>query len=113
MPPKQCKNRYKIRDLECNVEMDFNYKNKHNLKFHQDLRRQRKSIRYNVVGAPKNLFEAAAGKSSKLSKTGVLCTCIVLVKFPTRLYKMMGSQLASCNQRYLRTYVMTLILSDI
>ena len=73
MPPKQCKNRYKIRDLECNVEMDFNYKNKHNLKFHQDLRRQRKSIRYNVVGAPKNLFEAAAGKSSKLSKTGV-CT---------------------------------------
>ena len=42
--------------------MDFDY-----------LLRQRKSIRYNVVGAPKNPFEAAAGKSSKLSKTGV-CT---------------------------------------
>ena len=76
--------------VECNVEMDFDCKNKHNLKFHQDLLRQRKSIRYNVVGAPNNSFEAAAGKS--LSKTGV-CT-----EVPTRLYKMMGSQLASCNQ---------------
>ena len=71
MPPKERKNRYKIRCLECNVEMHFDYKNKHNLKFHQDLLRQRKSIRYNVVGAQKNPFEAAAGKSSKLSKTGV------------------------------------------
>ena len=53
--------------------MDFDYKKKHNLKFHQDLLRQRKSIRYNVVGAPKNPFEASASKSSKLSKTGV-CT---------------------------------------
>ena len=73
MPPKERKNRYKIRCLECNVEMDFDYKNKHNLKFHNDLLRQRKSIRYNVVGAPKNPFEAAVGKSLKLSKTGV-CT---------------------------------------
>ena len=54
MPPKERKNRYKIRCLECNVEMDFDYKNKHNLKFHQVLLRQRKSIYYNVVGAPKN-----------------------------------------------------------
>ena len=53
--------------------MDFDYKKKHNLKFYQDLLRQSKSIRYNVVGAPKNPFEAAAGKSSKLSKT-VVCT---------------------------------------
>ena len=53
--------------------MDFYYKKKHNFMFHQDLLRQRKSIRYNVVGAPKNPFEAAAGKSSKLSKTGA-CT---------------------------------------
>ena len=51
--------------------MDFDYKNKHNLKFHNDWLRQRNSIRYNVVGAPKNPFETAAGKSSKLSKTGV------------------------------------------
>ena len=55
------------------LKWNSNYKNKHNLKFHQHLLRQRKSIRYNVVGAPKNPFEAAAGKSSKLSKTGV-CT---------------------------------------
>ena len=52
MPPKERKNRYKIQCLECNVEMDFDYKKKHNLKFHQDLLKQRKSIRYNVVGAP-------------------------------------------------------------
>ena len=64
--------------------MDFDYKKKHNLKFHQDLLRQHKSIRYNVVGAPKNPFEAATGKSSKLSKT------VYVLKFPTRLYKMMG-----------------------
>ena len=73
MPPKERKTRYKIRCLACNVEMDFDYKKKDNLKFHQVLLRQRKSIRYNVVGARKNPFEAAAGKSSKLSKTGV-CT---------------------------------------
>ena len=54
--------------------MDFDYKKKHNLKFHQDLLRQRKSIRYNVVGAPKNPFEVSAGKSSKLSKTAGVCT---------------------------------------
>ena len=53
--------------------MDFDYKKNHNLKFHQDLLRQRKSIRYNVVGAPKNPFEASAGESSMLSKTSV-CT---------------------------------------
>ena len=102
MPPKERKNRFKIRCLECNVEMDFDYKNKHNLKFHQDSLRQRKSIRNNVVGAPKKSFEAAVGKPLMLSKTGV-CT-----EVPTRLYKLMGSQLASCNQRYLRIYVMTL-----
>ena len=91
MPPKELKNRLKIRCLECNVEMDFDYKNKHNLKFHQVLLRHRKSIRYNVVGAPKNPFEAAAGKSSKLYPR-----LVYVLKFPTRLYKMMGSQLASC-----------------
>ena len=30
--------------LECNVEMDFDYKKKHNLKFHLNLLRQRKFI---------------------------------------------------------------------
>ena len=50
--------------------MDFDYKKKHNLKLHQDLLRQRKSIRHNVVSAPKNPFEDAVGKSSKLYKTG-------------------------------------------
>ena len=71
MPPKESKNWYKIRCLECNVEMDFDYKKKHNLNFHKDLLRERKSIRYNVVGAQKKPFEAF--KCSKLSKTGI-CT---------------------------------------
>ena len=79
--------------------MDFDYK-KHNLKFHQDLLRQRKSIRYNVLGAPKNPFEAAVGKSLKLSKTGV-CT-----EVPRTALQVDG--IASCSQRYLRNYVMTL-----
>ena len=67
---KPRKNRYKIRCLERNVEMDFDYKKKHNLKFHQDLLAQRKSIRYCVVGAPKNSFEAAVSGKSLKSKTG-------------------------------------------
>ena len=37
MPPKERTNRFKIRCLECNVEMDFDYKTKHNLKFHKHL----------------------------------------------------------------------------
>ena len=101
-PPKERKNRYKIRCLECNIEIYFDYKKKHNLKFHHDLLRQRKSIRYNVVSAPKNPFEAAAGKSSKLSKTGV-CT-----EVPHTALQDDG--IATCNQRYLRTYVMTLYI---
>ena len=36
--------------------------------------RQRKSIRYNVLDAQKNPFEAAAGKSPKLSNKTVVCT---------------------------------------
>ena len=82
--------------------MDFDYKNKHNLKFHQDSLRQRKSIRNNVVGAQKNSFEAAAayGKSSKLSKTGV-CT---EVPIPTRLYKMMRFP-RKVRQHFLTKYI--------
>ena len=69
MPPKERTNRLKIRCLECNVEMDFEYKTKHNLKFHKHLLNKRKIIPYSVVGAPKNPFEVATGKSSKFSKT--------------------------------------------
>lgn len=54
MVQSKCLERSAKKCLECNAEMDFDYKKKHNLKFHQDLLRQRKSIRYNVVGAPKN-----------------------------------------------------------
>ena len=57
---------------------------------------------YNVVGAPKNPFEAAAGKSSKLSKTGV-CTEVPITA-------LQDDGIATCNQRYLRTYVMTLYI---
>ena len=66
MPPKQRKNRYKIRCLECkpNVEMNFDYKNRHNSRFHRDLLEKRKKITYEVVGAPKNPFVATKKKNS-------------------------------------------------
>ena len=83
--------------MQCWNGFRLPYKNKHNLKFHQDFLRQRKSIHYNVVGAQKNPFEAAAGKSSKLSKTGV-CT-----EVPHTALQVDG--IATCNQRYLRAYV--------
>ena len=66
MTPKERKNRFKIRCLECNVEMDFDYKTKHNLKYHQLLLNKRKIIPFSVFGAPKNPFEAATGKLSKI-----------------------------------------------
>ena len=62
MPPKERKNRFKSKCLECspNVEMDFDYKSKHNANFHNDLLKKCKQIRFEMVGAPKNPFEAAA-----------------------------------------------------
>ena len=64
MPPKERKNRFKNKCLECspNVEMDFDYKSKHNANFHNELLKKRKHIRFEMVGAPKNPFEAAARK---------------------------------------------------
>jgi hypothetical protein len=47
--------------------MDFDYKKKHNSKKHHDLLKQRKAIRYKVVGAPKNLFDTAARKVTVVS----------------------------------------------
>lgn len=67
MPPKERKNRYKIKCLECGVEMDFDHKKKHNSRKHQNLLKQRKVIRYEVVGAPKNPFEAASRKALGVS----------------------------------------------
>ena len=66
MPPKGRKNRFKIRCLECNpnVEVDFDHRNKHNSRFHNDLLKTRKHVRFEMVGAPKNPFEAAARKKS-------------------------------------------------
>jgi hypothetical protein len=62
MPPKDRKNRHKIKCLVCtpNVEMAFDHRSKHNLRFHQDMIKRRQYIRYQVVGAPRNPFEAAA-----------------------------------------------------
>ena len=65
MPPKDRSNRFKIRCLECNVEMDFDYNTKHNLKFHKHLLNKRNIIPYSVVSAPKNPFEVETGKFSK------------------------------------------------
>ena len=64
MPPKERKNRFKIKCLECspNVEMDFDYKSKHNANFHTELLRKRKHICFEMGNAPKSPFEAAARK---------------------------------------------------
>lgn len=62
MPPKGRTNRYKIGCLACTpkIEMAFDHRNKHNLRFHQDMIKKREHIRYQVVGAPRNPFEAAS-----------------------------------------------------
>ena len=72
MPPKGRKNRFKIRCLECspNVEIDFDHKSKHNSRFHNDLLKTRKHARFEMVGAPKNPFEAAARKKSNNTDEG-------------------------------------------
>ena len=53
MPSKGRKNRFKIRCLECNpdVEIDFDHRNKHNSRFHNDLLKTRKHVRFEIVGA--------------------------------------------------------------
>lgn len=62
MPPKDRKNRFKIKCLICtpNVEMTFEHRSKHNLRFHQEMVKRRKHIRYEVVGAPIKPFVATA-----------------------------------------------------
>ena len=65
MAPQKRTNRYKIKCLECNREMDMDYKNRHNVKFHKAIIAQHRTIRYEVVSAPKNPFEAAASKKKE------------------------------------------------
>ena len=77
MPRKEIrKNRYKIKCLVCtpSVEMDFDHRSKHNSRFHQDMLKSRKHIRYEVVGAPRNPFEAAAKRTREAEETNACVT---------------------------------------
>ena len=70
--------RYKIKCLICtpNVEMDFDHRSKHNLRFHQDMVKRCKHIRYEVVGAPRNPLEAAARRTVAQSTCVVTNACV-------------------------------------
>jgi hypothetical protein len=52
--------------------MDFDYRSKHNSRFHQDMIKRRKHIRYEVVGAPRNPFDAAAARKPLAQATSTI-----------------------------------------
>ncbi|CAB4025124.1 Hypothetical predicted protein [Paramuricea clavata] len=54
--------------------MDFDHRSKHNSRFHQDMLNSRKHIRYEVVGAPRNPFEAAAKRTREAEETNACVT---------------------------------------
>ena len=60
-----------------NAEMALDHRNKHNLCFHQDMIKKRKHIRYQVVGAPRNPFEAASHNTVAQSAYDMTNICIV------------------------------------
>ena len=53
-------NRFKIKCLECKTILDNDHRKKHNERVHADLIKQRKSIRWEVLNAPKNPFFASS-----------------------------------------------------
>ena len=57
--------------------MAFDHRNKHNLHFHQDMIKKCKHIRYQVVGAPRNPFEAASQNTVAQSTCDMTNICIV------------------------------------
>jgi hypothetical protein len=59
--------------------MAFDHRSKHNLRFHQDMVKRRQHIRYQVVGAPRNPFEAAARNIVAQSACDVTNVCIAPV----------------------------------
>ena len=56
--------------------MDFDHRSKHNLRFHQDMVKRCKHIRYEVVGAPRNPLEAAARRTVAQSTCVVTNACV-------------------------------------
>ena len=62
------RNRFKIKCLECGSSMDNDYHNKHNKKFHAEILKKNKPVRYETLNAPKNPFEICS-KRSKSSST--------------------------------------------
>ena len=62
MGPKKSANRFKITCLECGVEMNNDYRLKHNRLFHAQMVKQHKLIRWETLNAPKNPFEVRPAK---------------------------------------------------
>ena len=57
--------------------MAFDHRNKHNLRFYQDMIKKRKHIRYQVVGAPRNPFEAVSQNTVAQSAYDMTNICMV------------------------------------
>lgn len=55
--------RHKVTCGVCNRTFDNDYRNSHNKKYHEDMLRNRKHIKYSVVGAPESPFAAMAKRS--------------------------------------------------
>ena len=58
------KKKVKVQCLECNAVFDHYYRKNYNFKQHSNLLKKKKIVRYQIHGAPKNVFEAASKKSS-------------------------------------------------
>ena len=61
------KKRFKITCLECGVDMDHDYRIKHNRLFHASILKEHKVIRYQTLNAPKDPF--AAARPAKVPRT--------------------------------------------
>ena len=62
-------NQLKTKCLECNTVMDSDHRNKQNKRFHLNLLKNRKSIRWEVLNAPKNPFIISAQSQSVLTSS--------------------------------------------
>ena len=59
--------RFKITCLECNVDMDSDYRSRHNRLFHAKMLKEHKVIRWQTLDAPKDPF--AAARPAKIPRT--------------------------------------------
>jgi len=83
MGPKKDANRFKITCLECGVEMNNDYRTKHNRLFHAKILKQHKVIRWETLNAPKNPFEARPAKVPRTDE--VSSTSAVTEEIPSTL----------------------------